>query len=163
MSRSQDKTESLTLLAGGHLPSPKDGPSVQLLQVFPNVYPHRPYVIQIGFPEFTSLCPVTGQPDFANIVIEYIPDMYCVESKSLKLYMFAFRQHQSFMETISNTILEDLVTVLDPCWIHVTGLFVPRGGTSIHVYADHWKTLPPEKSREIRHRVHNYYLEKNRN
>ena len=127
-SRERDDVTGLRLLGGGSLPSVADGPRASLLEAFPNRYPHRPYVISITFPEFTSLCPVTGQPDFGTISVEYIPDEWCVESKSFKLYMFAFRTHQSFMESITNTILEDLVAVLAPAWCRVKGLFVPRAG-----------------------------------
>ena len=104
----------------------------------------------MAFPEYTSLCPVTGQPDFGTIVVEFIPDQKCVESKSFKLYMFAFRNHQSFMETITNTVLEDLWTVLEPCWCRVKGLFVPRGGTRIHVFAEQFKDMPEEKDAAVR-------------
>ena len=110
--RSQDQTQHLHVLGTGKMPELQGGPSTALLESFPNRYPRRPYVISITFPEFTSLCPVTGQPDMGTITVEYIPDQLCVESKSFKLYMFAFRNHQSFMETITNTVLEDLWTVL---------------------------------------------------
>lgn len=123
--RSQDQTQHLHVLGTGKMPELQGGPSTALLESFPNRYPQRPYVISIAFPEFTSLCPVTGQPDMGTITVEYIPDQLCVESKSFKLYMFAFRNHQSFMETITNTVLEDLWTVLEPCWCRVKGLFVP--------------------------------------
>lgn len=149
-SRSQDQTQSLRVLGTGRMEAPKDGPGVTLLEAFPNCYPQRPYVISIAFPEFTSLCPVTGQPDSGVISVEYIPDERCVESKSFKLYMFAFRNHQSFMETITNTVLEDLNTLLSPCWCRVKGLFAPRGGTRIHVFAEIFKELPEERSACVR-------------
>ncbi len=149
-SRERDDVTGLRLLGGGSLPSVTDGPRASLLEAFPNRYPHRPYVISIKFPEFTSLCPVTGQPDFGTISVEYIPDEWCVESKSFKLYMFAFRNHQSFMESITNTILEDLVTVLAPAWCRVKGLFVPRGGTRIHVFAEESKALPAPREAAVR-------------
>ncbi len=149
-SRERDDVTGLRLLGGGSLPSVTDGPRASLLEAFPNRYPHRPYVISITFPEFTSLCPVTGQPDFGTISVEYIPDEWCVESKSFKLYMFAFRNHQSFMESITNTILEDLVTVLAPAWCRVKGLFVPRGGTRIHVFAEESKALPAPREAAVR-------------
>ena len=158
MSRSQDQTEQLSLLAGSHLPKPTNGPTAELLQTFPNCYPNRNYIIHIEFPEFTSLCPVTGQPDFASICVDYIADKVCVESKSFKYYMFAFREHHSFMETTTNTILDDLVTALDPYWCRVQGLFVPRGGTTIHVFAEHLKAVPFKKQREIRRSVREYLL-----
>jgi 7-cyano-7-deazaguanine reductase len=88
-------------------------------------------VIRLDCPEFTSLCPKTGQPDFAKIVIEYTPNQRCVESKSLKLYLFSFRQHGEFHESCVNRIANDLISVLDPLWLKVTGEFMPRGGISI--------------------------------
>ena len=150
MTNGGDQTAQLTVLGTGRLPQPEGGPSVSLLEVFPNRFPHRPYVVSMAFPEYTSLCPVTGQPDFGTIVVEFIPDQKCVESKSFKLYMFAFRNHQSFMETITNTVLEDLWTVLEPCWCRVKGLFVPRGGTRIHVFAEQFKDMPEEKDAAVR-------------
>ncbi len=94
MTNGGDQTAQLTVLGTGRLPQPEGGPSVSLLEVFPNRFPHRPYVVSMAFPEYTSLCPVTGQPDFGTIVVEFIPDQKCVESKSFKLYMFAYRNHQ---------------------------------------------------------------------
>ncbi len=146
-SHSGDQTAQLTRLGSGSLEHPSLGPHAGLLEAFPNRHPERPYVVCLAFPEFTSLCPVTGQPDFGTVVVEYIPDARCVESKSFKLYMFAFRDHQSFMETITNTVLNDLVSVLDPLWCRVKGLFAPRGGTRIHVFAEHFK---PEAALEGR-------------
>lgn len=148
--RSQDQTQHLHVLGTGKMPELQGGPSTALLESFPNRYPQRPYVISIAFPEFTSLCPVTGQPDMGTITVEYIPDQLCVESKSFKLYMFAFRNHQSFMETITNTVLEDLWIVLEPCWCRVKGLFVPRGGTRIHVFAEQFKDMSEEKDAAVR-------------
>lgn len=84
--------------------------------------------VSIKVPEFTSLCPITGQPDFAHMIIEYCAKQWCVESKSLKLYMFAFRNHGSFHEACVNKIMEDIVKLLDPWWIQVQGQFTPRGG-----------------------------------
>ena len=136
---SGDQTAQLTKLGSGSMEAPASGPHAGLLEAFPNRHPERPYVVCLSFPEFTSLCPVTGQPDFGTIVVEYIPDERCVESKSFKLYMFAFRDHQSFMETITNTVLNDMVSTLDPLWCRVKGLFAPRGGTRIHVFAEHFK------------------------
>lgn len=144
------QTQNLHILGTGRLPAFEDGPGVGLLESFPNCYPQRPYVVSISFPEFTSLCPVTGQPDCGTISVEYVPDKLCVESKSFKLYMFAFRNHQSFMETITNTVLEDLRELLAPCWCRVKGLFVPRGGTRIHVFAEEFKEMPEEQDRRVR-------------
>lgn len=110
-----------------------DEPSIDILETFENCYPHRDYQINFIFPEFTSLCPKTGQPDFAKIKVTYVPDKKCVESKSLKLYFFAYRQYGSFMETITNKILEDLVAVCSPRMMTVVGEFNARGGTVINV------------------------------
>lgn len=148
-----DQTTHLKTLGTGRLPHPEGGPGAHLLEVFPNRFPGRPYIITFAYPEYTSLCPVTGQPDFGTIVLEYIPDERCVESKSFKLYMFSFRSHQTFMETLTNTILDDMVTVLDPLWCRVKGLFAPRGGTHIHVFAEHFKTLQEAALRHAVYRV----------
>ncbi|MDR2726881.1 MAG: preQ(1) synthase [Deltaproteobacteria bacterium] len=126
-----------------------DAPHADLLESFSNRYPERPYIIRLTFPEFTSLCPVTGQPDFGTIVTDYIPDRLCVESKSYKLYLFAFRDHRSFMETITNTILDDLVTSVDPLWCRVKGLFAPRGATRIQVFAEYCKQPAPDRLRDL--------------
>lgn len=139
-SRSQDTVQHLRTLGTGKLPEVPDGPGIHLLESFPNCYPQRPYIISIAYPEFTSLCPVTGQPDFGTLTVEYIPAKLCVESKSFKLYMFAFRNHQSFMETITNTVLDDMCTLLQPRWCRVKGLFAPRGATRIHVFAEYFET-----------------------
>jgi len=112
-------------------------PSTEILETFPNKYPGREYRIELTFPEFTSLCPKTGQPDFAEIRIVYTPSEKCIESKSLKLYFFAFRNHGSFMETITNKILEDIVSVCQPKWCRVIGSFASRGGVRIDVVAEH--------------------------
>ena len=137
MTNGGDQTAQLTVLGTGRLPQPEGGPSVSLLEVFPNRFPHRPYVVSMAFPEYTSLCPVK-----------------CVESKSFKLYMFAYRNHQSFMESITNTILEDFVEALDPMWCRVKGLFSPRGATYLHVFAEHYKKLDdPAKAEEVRQAV----------
>ena len=112
-----------------------DEPNRKILEVFENKYSGRDYTIQFVFPEFTSLCPKTGQPDFATIEVNYIPNMLCIESKALKLYFFAYRQYGSFMETITNKILEDLVYVCQPRWMEVKGEFNARGGTLINVRA----------------------------
>lgn len=152
-SRDSEDVSGLHLLGGGSMPPVKDGPKASLLEVFPNRFPHRPYVVSIVFPEFTSLCPVTGQPDFGVISVEYVPDKLCVESKSFKLYMFAFRNHQSFMESITNKVLEDLLGVLSPAWCRVKGLFAPRGGARIHVFAEEFKELPQPKDAAVRNLV----------
>ena len=111
----------------------------EVLEVFENQHPERDYWVQFNCPEFTALCPITGQPDFAEIKIMYIPDKRMVESKSLKLYMFSFRNHGDFHEDVINIILNDLVKLMDPRYIEVLGLFLPRGGISIYPYANYGK------------------------
>lgn len=116
-----------------------DHPCKEMLETFPYMWKSaRDTVIDISFPEFTSLCPKTGQPDFAEIVIAYVPNELCVESKSLKLYFFSWRTEGTFMETIVNRICDDLVAVLNPKEIRVTGKFNPRGGLRLEPTA-FWK------------------------
>lgn len=141
-SRSDDDVRGLKALGHSGVDAVADGPDSGILEVFPNRYPGRDYIISFNFPEFTSLCPVTGQPDFGRIVVNYIPGRLCVESKSFKLYMFSFRSHQSFMETITNRMLDDLVTMLSPRWLEVCGLFAPRGATAINVFAEKFADMP---------------------
>lgn len=114
-----------------------DNPGPDLLEAFPNRYPGRDYVITFEHPEFTSLCPMTGQPDFATITVRYVPGEKCVESKSFKLYMCAFRNHGSFMESLTNKIADDLIAALSPRRLTVTGTFNVRGGTGITVRVEH--------------------------
>jgi 7-cyano-7-deazaguanine reductase len=110
-----------------------------VLETFENMHQENDYWVQFNCPEFTSLCPVTGQPDFAEIKIMYLPDKRMVESKSLKLYLFSFRNHGDFHEDCVNTIMKDLVKLMEPKYIEVLGLFVPRGGISIYPYANYGK------------------------
>lgn len=112
-------------------------PSV--LEAFSNKHPEYDYFVKFNCPEFTSLCPITGQPDFANIIISYVPDAKLVESKSLKLYMFSFRDHGDFHEDVVNTIMKDLIRLLEPKYIEVWGKFLPRGGLSIDPYCNYGK------------------------
>ena len=128
-------SEELTLLGKGDTIYPKR-PEEASLETFPNKYPHRDYLIRFNCPEFTSMCPVTGQPDFARIVIEYIPEEKCVESKSLKLYLGSFRNVGMFHEEITNRILEDIKAACEPRWLRVRGLMNARGGISIDVTVD---------------------------
>ena len=151
--KSQDQTEHLRNLGTGKMPTPEGAPGLAQLEAFPNCYPDRNYIISISYPEFTSLCPVTGQPDFGTIAVEYIPDTKCVESKSFKLYMFAYRNHQSFMETITNSVLDHMWTLLEPRWCRVKGLFVPRGGTHINVFAERFKDMDADKNAALRELV----------
>ena len=111
--------------------------SPQVLETFENRHPDNDYWVQFNCPEFTSLCPITGQPDFATITILYLPGERMVESKSLKLYLFSFRNHGDFHEDCVNTIMKDLVRLMAPKYIEVIGLFTPRGGISIYPYANY--------------------------
>lgn len=109
----------------------------QVLETFVNKHPDNDYWVQFNCPEFTSLCPITGQPDFAEIRIMYMPGERMVESKSLKLYLFSFRNHGDFHEDCVNVIMKDLVKLMDPKYIEVTGIFTPRGGISIYPFANY--------------------------
>lgn len=108
----------------------------QLLESFVNRHPDREYLVTLRCPEFTSLCPITGQPDFAQIIINYIPLQRMVESKSLKLYLFSFRNHGDFHEDCVNIIMKDLAQLMEPRYIEVRGEFMPRGGISIIPFAN---------------------------
>ena len=131
-----DRVNEGLVQLGGKTKYPNDyDPSV--LETFENKHQENDYWVRFNCPEFTTLCPITGQPDFAEIVIEYIPDVRMVESKSLKLYLFSFRNHGDFHEDCVNVIMKDLLRLMDPRYIEVTGLFVPRGGISIHPYANY--------------------------
>jgi 7-cyano-7-deazaguanine reductase len=125
--------ENLTLLGRDAKPSKK-------LEAFPNRTPGRYYLVTLDANEFTCVCPITGQPDFATIRIQYVPDEKIVESKSLKLYLWSYRNEGTFHEHVVNRILDDLVAALDPHWIKVTGSFNVRGGIGILVEAEHTKT-----------------------
>lgn len=111
----------------------------EVLETFVNKHQDNDYWVRFNCPEFTSLCPITGQPDFAEIRIAYIPDVKMVESKSLKLYLFSFRNHGDFHEDCVNIIMKDLVRLMNPRYIEVVGLFTPRGGISIYPYANYGK------------------------
>ncbi len=110
-----------------------------VLESFDNKHPGTDYFVKFNCPEFTSLCPITGQPDFGTVVISYVPDEKLVESKSLKLYLFSFRNHGDFHEDVINVIKNDLVALMDPKYIEVWGKFLPRGGLSIDPYTNYGK------------------------
>lgn len=110
-----------------------------VLETFINKHQDNDYMVTFTCPEFTSLCPKTGQPDFAEIIINYIPDKRMVESKSLKLYLFSFRNHGDFHEDCTNIIMKDLIKLMDPKYIEVKGNFLPRGGISILPFANYAK------------------------
>lgn len=133
----------------------------EVLEKFNNKHVENDYFIKFNCPEFTSLCPITGQPDFATIYISYIPDIYCVESKSLKLYLFSFRNHGDFHEDCVNIIMKDLIKLLNPRYIEVWGKFLPRGGLSIDPYANYgMPNTKYEKMAEYRMMNHDLNLEK---
>ncbi|MDR1760699.1 MAG: preQ(1) synthase [Fibrobacter sp.] len=111
----------------------------EILETFENKHPENDYWVKFNCPEFTSLCPVTAQPDFATIYISYIPDVKMVESKSLKLYLFGFRNHGDFHENCVNVIMKDLIRLMEPKYIEVWGKFTPRGGISIDPYCNYGK------------------------
>ncbi len=127
--------DSLSLL--GNKTEYKQDYAPQMLEAFENKHRENDYWVTFDCPEFTSLCPITNQPDFATIRIDYIPDIKMVESKSLKLYLFSFRNHGSFHEDCVNIIMKDLIELMDPKYIEVTGIFTPRGGISIYPYANY--------------------------
>ncbi|MGA2330812.1 MAG: preQ(1) synthase [Syntrophales bacterium] len=122
--------DGLTLLRRDVKPTKK-------LETFPNHHPKRDYVVTIKTEEFTCVCPATGQPDFARLTIQYIPDKRIVESKSLKLYLWSYRDEGVFHEHVANVILDDLVSALKPRWCKVTADFAIRGGISISIDAEY--------------------------
>lgn len=138
MSREKEETKGISLLGDHNVVYPSDY-APQLLETFINKHPERDYFVKFNCPEFTSLCPITGQPDFATLTISYVPDMKMVESKSLKLYLFSFRNHGDFHEDCVNIIMEDLIRLMDPKYIEVWGKFMPRGGISIDPYCNYGK------------------------
>ena len=152
--------ENLTLLGSNHTEYKTDyDPS--LLETFSNKHPDNDYFVKFNCPEFTSLCPITGQPDFATIYISYVPDKLMVESKSLKLYLFSYRNHGDFHEDCVNKIMKDLIALLDPKYIEVTGKFLPRGGLSIDPYCNYGKSGTSwEKVAWDRLTTHDMYPEK---
>lgn len=136
--RNDTELEGVTLLGNqGTKYSYDYDPSV--LEVFINKHQENDYFVKFNCPEFTSLCPKTGQPDFATIYISYVPDKLMVESKSLKLYLLSFRNHGDFHEDCMNIIMKDLIKLMDPRYIEVWGKFTPRGGISIDPYCNYGK------------------------
>lgn len=133
----------------------------EVLEVFENKHPDNDYFVKFNCPEFTSLCPITGQPDFATIYISYIPSIKMVESKSLKLYLFSFRNHGDFHEDCMNIIMKDLIKIMDPKYIEVWGKFTPRGGISIDPYCNYGKRGTKfEEMANYRMMNHDLYPEK---
>lgn len=121
----------------------------QLLETFSNPNPGREYTIRIRIPEFTCLCPKTGQPDFARLLLEYIPAGSCIELKSLKQYIWSFRNLGAFHEAVTNRMLEDLVQVLEPRYLRLTARFNVRGGIYTTVVAEHRQSVPNRKDQQI--------------
>lgn len=136
--RNAKELEGITMLGSKKTEYPKDyDPGV--LESFINKHQGNDYFVKFNCPEFTSLCPITGQPDFAIIYISYIPAEKMVESKSLKLYLFSFRNHGDFHEDCINIIMKDLIKLMEPKYIEVWGKFTPRGGISIYPYCNYGK------------------------
>lgn len=133
--RNDTELEGVSLLGNTGVKYPTEY-APEILETFVNKHPGREYLVTFICPEFTSLCPKTGQPDFAKIIINYIPRERMVESKSLKLYLFSFRNHGDFHEDCVNIILNDLRKLMDPMYIEVKGIFTPRGGISIYPFAN---------------------------
>lgn len=140
---SRKTTPKLTLLGGPAAAFPKS-PNVATLETFPNRFPKRNYTISFDCEDFTSLCPVTGQPDFAQLHIEYVADKLCLETKSLKFYLASYRNTKSFNEEIVNRILDDLLAACAPRQMRVHGEFAARGGIQLTVEAEHdsWDDIP---------------------
>lgn len=137
MAREKDK-EGISLL-GSKVNQYNFNYTPEVLETFENKHPDHDYFVKFNCPEFTSLCPITGQPDFGNVCISYVPSKRMVESKSLKLYLFSFRNHGDFHEDCMNIIMEDLIKLMDPKYIEVWGRFLPRGGISIDPYCNYGK------------------------
>ena len=136
----KDDTSTLRSLGQGATVYPRTA-TPELLETFHNAFPDRTYTVTLASNEFTSLCPKTGQPDFGTITIRYVPDKLCIESKSLKLYLFSYREEGTFMETVTNRILDDLVEACSPMSMEVVGDFAARGGITISVTAKYRKSV----------------------
>lgn len=134
--RTQAELSGITELGNRQVKYPTDY-APEVLETFVNKHQDRDYFVKFNCPEFTSLCPMTGQPDFATIYISYVPDVKMVESKSLKLYLFSFRNHGDFHEDCVNIIMNDLIALMEPKYIEVWGKFTPRGGISIDPYCNY--------------------------
>ena len=134
--RTENELEGVSSLGAAGVKYPTQY-APEVLETFINKHPDIEYLVTFTCPEFTSLCPKTGQPDFAKILINYIPRERLVESKSLKLYLFSFRNHGDFHEDCINIIMKDLVKLMDPRYLEVIGLFTPRGGISIYPFANY--------------------------
>ena len=158
--RKSKELEGITLL--GNQGTKYDyGYNSEVLEIFDNKHPGNDYFVKFNCPEFTSLCPITGQPDFATIYVSYIPNIKMVESKSLKLYLFSFRNHGDFHEDCMNIIMKDLIKLMDPKYIEVWGKFTPRGGISIDPYCNYgMENSKFEEMANYRMMNHDMYPEK---
>jgi len=134
--RTENELQGVTLLGNQHVQY-SDQYNPDVLETFPNQHPENEYLVTFNCPEFTTLCPKTGQPDFGHLYISYIPRERMVESKSLKLYLFSFRNHGDFHEDCVNIIMKDLVKLMNPKYLEVIGYFMPRGGISIYPFANY--------------------------
>lgn len=132
-------------------------PSIKILETFENQHQDKKYLIPIEYIRFTSLCPKTGQPDGADIYINYVPNKKCIESKSLKLYFVSYRNHGSFMEDITLTVMKDLIKVLDPFYIEVYSKFVSRGDTFLRPYCNNYGLIDIIDRDEIDNLLNRYY------
>ena len=138
--KSRERFRNLTLLSASERNYPSS-PAEAHLEAFDNVYADRDYIIEFDCPEYTSLCPVTGQPDFGHIIVRYVPDKKCIESKSLKLYLYSFRNTNTFHEESVNTILDAVVSACSPRRAEFIGRFRPRGGIAINVKATYGEKI----------------------
>ena len=143
MQRTESELQGVTLLGNTGTTYP-DTYTPGILESFPNKHPDNDYMVTFHCPEFTSLCPKTGQPDFGTVIINYVPGLQMVESKSLKLYLFSFRNHGDFHEDCINIIMKDLRKLMEPRYIEVKGIFLPRGGISIFPFANYGNPEYPE-------------------
>ena len=151
-----EKYSGISLLSGGQTQYP-DKYCPEILETFKNKHADIDYMVKFNCPEFTSLCPITGQPDFAAVYINYMPAELMVESKSLKIYLFSFRNHGAFHEDCVNIILKDLRSLLSPRFIEVQGKFTPRGGISIDPYTC-WGRPGTRYEQTAEHRLKNHDL-----
>lgn len=158
--RSKQELEGVSLLGNQNVQY-RQTYAPDVLETFENKHPDNDYWVKFNCPEFTSLCPMTGQPDFATIYIQYVPDVRMVESKSLKLYLFSFRNQGDFHEDCINIIGKDLVKLMNPKYLQVWGKFTPRGGISIDPYFNYGRPGTKwESFAEQRFLMHDLYPEK---
>lgn len=163
--RTSEETKDITLLGQKNVKY-EFNYRPDVLETFDNKHPDHDYWVKFNCPEFTTLCPITGQPDFGTIYISYIPDEKMVESKSLKLYLFSFRNNGDFHEDVVNIIMKDLIKLMNPKYIEVWGKFLPRGGISIDPYTNYGR--PDTKyeqlaqTRFVNHDLYSLYKVDNR-